>query len=784
MKADSELKVKLVAEYDGTGAKQAGRHAEETAETVRKANAKIEESAQRVAQATADSTKQLKEQKQAARETAEAQESAGNTAADAMAKTKAGAEGAGAAVGALPGMFSAAGKAAKIFQTAAGWFFGWLALANQVIELFKKIYEWWNKKPDEEAAKKRAELLKAQRDEAEKLKTALDNLDRKRNDAALAAARLRNEQAITAEYERRAELAERAATAEDRAQMLRDERTGNLQDAARRKLDIMRMTGALTEEQHKEAIYQLEKAAEENAVATSRDDAAREYAEARRGKKTAAADLLAARRAVRDSEIRLGDFSTVEDYDTQAELVTDARGQYNNARGKRDEAAAAFQRKLKDYWHSTSGKYVLPKEFADIDWNAENLSDHLRTALEELDKRMQDPLRSPGKIPARRMARLRDLLALMGGEEGIMRDTSGEALRAQIPLDMLAGRLRGAGYEVGTPEQLRAALQSEITNLSTHRTHETEAETAFSTATTTLNTAATTFATTMAQTREIVAARAEKDAAHQDEMTHLAAERGREAQTAARERSLNTDLERQQQAADMAARNAASRKQEAADALRRISERDVSGYRNQNAATLRRDAAANLLTLAQGDKAMLRLIMRMTDPNRDPETDPVEMTDKQRRRYGTAVQLAGRGSTAAEREEIRETARAMLAAMKAEAQAANAAAQVSGTQTMLDMHQREQTDAQYRATQMAAPAAADAAKGNLPPAVQSIINGLKADTQRANAEASASAQALNAAAGCIEEQATVIAGLNAQIRQFGQRLANAERLVKNQTALT
>ena len=39
MKADSELKVKLVAEYDGSGAKQAARSAEDTAETVSKANA-------------------------------------------------------------------------------------------------------------------------------------------------------------------------------------------------------------------------------------------------------------------------------------------------------------------------------------------------------------------------------------------------------------------------------------------------------------------------------------------------------------------------------------------------------------------------------------------------------------------------------------------------------------------------------------------------------------------------------------------------------------------------
>lgn len=789
MKADSELKVKLVAEYDGSGAKQAARSAEDTAETVSKANAQIEESAARAGRATEETTNRLREQKQAAKENAEEATNAGTAAEAAMNKTKAGAEGAGAAVGALPGMFSAAGKAARVFQTAAGSFFGWLALANQVIELFKKIYEWWNKKPDEEAAKKRAELLKAQRDEAEKLKTALDNLDRKRNDAALAAARLRNEQAITAEYERRAELAERAATAEDRAQMLRDERTGNLQDAARRKLDIMRLTGAITEEQHKEAIYQLEKTAEANAVQTARSDAAQDYSSAYRNKKAAADELQTARRAVRDSEARLGVFSSIESYDTQAGFVKEADGQYYNARDKRNEAAAVFQRKLKNYLQRMPGEHVLPREISEIDWNSEDLSGQFAAALDALDKRLQELTpyflrRQPGQKPGRRMSRLRGLVALMREEEGIMADARGNKQRAQLPLDMLTKRLNAAGYDVSTPEKLRAAVQSEITNLGHRRTHETEAETAFATATTKLNDAASNFATTMEETGEIVTARAYKDADHADEMSHYAAQREEEAKAAQRERSLNADLERQQQAADIATQKAATLKQEADTKLRRISERDVSGYRNQNAATLRRDAAANLLTLAQGDKAMLRLIMRMTDPNRDPETDPVEMTDKQRRRYGTAVQLAGRGSTAAEREEIRETARAMLAAMKAETQAANAAAQVSGTQTMLDMHQREQTAAQYSATQMAAPAAADAAKGNLPPAVQSIINGLKADTQRANAEASASAQALNAAAGCIEEQATVIAGLNAQIRQFGQRLANTERLLKNQTALT
>ena len=783
MKADSELKVKLVAEYDGTGAKQAGKHAEETAETVRKANAKIEDSAQRAAQATADSTKQLQEQKQAARETAEAQENAGNVAADAMAKTKAGAEGAGAAVGALPGMFSAAGKAARIFQTAAGWFFGWLALANQVIELFKKIYEWWNKKPNEEAAKKRAELLKAQRDEAAKLRTAMDDIDNKRNDAAQAALRLRNEQAITAEYKRRAELAERAATAEDRAQMLRDERTGNLQAAARRKLDIMRLTGAITEEQHKEAVYQLEKAAEANTVETARADAARDYSTAAKNKEAAGKELISANEALLDSEIRLGDFGDIGAYDTQAKLVKDADGQYYNARGKRDEAAAIFQEKLKRYWQKAAGVYTMPKEFSDIDWRAENVSGQVRSALAALEQRLYDP-NSEKRIPGRRLERLRALVGDMSGQEEIMGEARGNAWRAKQPLDMLSDRLRGAGYDVATPDALRAALQAEITKHGQLETRETQAADAYKTAVTDFNTKAANLTTVMAQTGEVMAARAEKDAAHDDEMSHYAAQRDKEAREARKEHALNSDLERQQQAADIAAQKAEANKLDAANRLRRIAERDVSGYRNQNGATLRRDAAANLLTLAQGDKGMLRQIMRLTDPNRDPETDPVELTDKQRKRYGTVLRLAGQGSTTTEREEIRETARAMLAAMKAEAQATTAAAQVSGTQTMLDMHQKQKNAEQYSATQSAAPAAEDAARGNLPPAVQSIIDGMKSETQRANAEAAASAQALNAAAGCIEEQATVIAGLNAQIYQFGQRVANAERLLKNQPHLT
>ena len=325
MKADSELKVKLVAEYDGSGAKQAARSAEDTAETVSKANAQIEESAARAGRATEETTNRLREQKQAAKENAEEATNAGTAAEAAMNKTKAGAEGAGAAVGALPGMFSAAGKAARVFQTAAGWFFGWLALANQVIELFKKIHEWWNKKPGEEAAKKREELLRKQREEAEKLNAALDAIARKRHDEALADLRLRNEKAITAEYEKRAELAERAATAQDRAQMLRDERTGNLQNAARTRLDIMLMSGQITDEQHKEAIYQLEKAAEANTVATRRADATKAVSDAESRKRAASDDLSAARAAVSETEWRLGDYSRIQTYTSRGSLGSRVR---------------------------------------------------------------------------------------------------------------------------------------------------------------------------------------------------------------------------------------------------------------------------------------------------------------------------------------------------------------------------------------------------------------------------------------------------------------------------
>lgn len=780
MKADSELKVKLVAEYDGSGAKQAARSAEDTAETVSKANAQIEESAARAGRATEETTNRLREQKQAAKENAEEATNAGTAAEAAMNKTKAGAEGAGAAVGALPGMFSAAGKAARVFQTAAGWFFGWLALANQVIELFKKIHEWWNKKPDEEAARKREEALKAQLAEVGKLNTALDNLDRKRNDAALAALRLRNEQAITAEYERRAQLAERAATAEDRAQMLRDERAGNVQAAARRKLDIMRVSGAITEEQHKEAIYQLEKAVEENAVATARDDAARGLSAARRTQKAAQSDLLNANRAVLDSSILLGDFGTIESYDTQAGLVSQARGQYGAASSKRAEAAAAFQRKLKSYWGDLTGAYVLPREFDGIDWNSADVSTQLSAALDALEKRMQSPTASVGRIPGRRISRLRGLVGDMAGQETIMAEAHGATIRAQLPIDGLSARLSAAGYDVSTPEKLRAALQSAITNHGALNTRATEAQTAYDTAVNDFNTAATTFTTTMAQTAEIVTARAQKDADHQEEMGVYAAQRDEEARAARREHALTADLERQQQAADAAAERAAFDRRSADDAMRRVRERDISGARNQDAATQRRDAATNLLTLAQNDPAMLRKIVSATDPNRDADSDPVKLSDRQRQRYGPSWQLAGRGSTAAEREEIHAAARALLQAMASEKDALTASGHVQFTQNLLQMHQQQPAAEQYARGQHAAGAASDAAAGKLPPAVQEVINSMRADTERANAEAAAAAQALNNAGALIEQQATAVVNLQRQIIEFGHRVSRAEQLTKNQ----
>lgn len=783
MKADSELKVKLVAEYDGSGAKQAARSAEDTAETVSKANAQIEESAARAGRATEETTNRLREQKQAAKENAEEATNAGTAAEAAMNKTKAGAEGAGAAVGALPGMFSAAGKAARVFQTAAGWFFGWLALANQVIELFKKIYEWWNKKPGEEAAKKREELLSKQRAEAEKLNAALDAIARKRQDEALADLRLRNEKAITAEYEKRAELAERAATAQDRAQMLRDERTGNLQNAARTRLDIMLMSGQITDEQHKEAIYQLEKAAEANTVATRRADATKAVSDANSRKRETAADLAAARRSVGETEWRLGDYSRISEYDTRAKIAADARGQYSAARGSRDNAAAVFKRKLIDYYSIYSGNNNLPDEFAHIDWQADNLSAQIAPALAALQKRMSE-IGNHMYIPKRRFDRLHNLVADMSGQEDIMRRTDATANEAQMPLDALADRLKAAGYDVSTPEKLRAAVNSEITNLGAQRTRETEATTAYFDALDGLKTAWADFSTTFAETSETLSARTAADIAHSDEMNSLAAARESEAAFERKQRRLTTDLERQQQAADAAAERAAFERRSADEAMQKVRDRDISGARDQSAATLRRDAATNLLTLAQDDPAMLRKILRMTDPNRDAETDPVELSDKQRQRYGTALRLAGRGSTMAEREDIHDAARALLQAMAAEKDAVTASGHVQFTQTMLDMHQRQQSAEEYARGQHAAGAASDAAAGKLPPAVQEIINGMRADTERANADAAAASQALSDAGDLIERQASAIVGLQRQIIDFGQRVSRAEQLIKTQPLRT
>lgn len=779
MKADSELKVKLVAEYDGSGAKQAARSAEDTAETVSKANAQIEESAARAGRATEETTNRLREQKQAAKENAEEATNAGTAVEAAMNKTKAGAEGAGAAVGALAGMFSAAGKAARVFQTAVGWFFGWLALANQVIELFKKIHEWWNKKPSEEAAKKREELLSKQREEAEKLNAALDAIARKRQDEALADLRLRNERAITAEYEKRAELAERAATAQDRAQMLRDERTGNLQAAARTRLDIMRMSGQITDEQHKEAIYQLEKAAEANTVATRRADATKAVADANSRKRTAEADLAAASTSVREIELRLGDYSKISDYDTRAKIVSDARGQYSTAKGNRDGYAAAFRHKLIDYYSKYSGNNNLPKEFVDIDWQADNLSEQLAPALADLQKRMSKP-GAHMYIPKRRFDRLNNLVADMSGQEDIMRRTDATANEAKKPLDALSLRLWQAGYDVSTMDKLRAAVNSEITNLGAARTRESEATTAYSDALDGLKSAMVDFSTTFAQTSETLSARTAADIAHSDEMNTLAAARDAEAAFERKQRQLTTDLERQQQAADAADERAAFERRSADDAMRKVHERDISGARDQSAATLRRDAAANLLTIAQDDPAMLRKIMRMTDPNRDAETDPIKLSDKQRQRYGTALRLAGRGSTAAEREEIHAAARALLQAMAAEKDALTASGHVQFTQNLLDMHQKQPGAEQYERGQHAAGAASDAASGKLPPAVQEVINSMRADTERANADAAAAAQALNNAGALIEKQATAVVNLQRQIIEFGHRVRRAEQLTKNQ----
>ena len=775
---DEELKIKLVATYDGRGAKQAAADAEKTGDAVSKANRKIEETATGASKATEEVTQRLREQGQAARETGEQSSFASTKAADGLDKTKAAADSAAASVGTLPGLFALAGRAAKVFQTSAGWFFGWLGLANQVIELFKKIHEWWQKKPDEEAARARAESLENQRKEAEKLITALRDIDRKQHDASVAATRLENERAITAEYERRAQLAERAASAQDRAQILRDERTGNLQSAARARLDLMRLQGSLTEEQHKAAIYQLEKSAEANSVATQRADATRDFLAAYSTKKQAEQGLVEAVRNRLKTSGRLGEFSDLAAFDERARIAAEAKEQYHATRGERDKASALLRTKLMTYWQGISGDYSLPQEFANLDWRADDSAAQISAALDALWGRMQNMQISPEKrilaFPKRRFDRLKNMLPIIENQEGLMHQNRTTMAAAQAPIDVLAGRLAGS-YDVSTPERLRAAVESEITKNEANKTREAEAQKALEAAQGDLATATTNLSTVMARTAETLSARVDADLVHEGEMTALAGTRGREAAQGRTSRGLQGEIDRKQRAANEARESATMRREMATNSLARFAERDASKPGEKR----RLEAAVNLLTAAQNNPAMLRKITQGLDPKRS-EDDPVKLTEKQRERYGPTLGLAIRGASNSERSAIREVAQQMLAALAAESRAVQASAQLSGAQQMLKLHQQQPAAEQYQNQQQAAGAASGAAAGQITPAAQQVLDSVKQQMQRANAEAAAAAEGLQQAGVIIEQQAGAMANLSNQIVLFNQRLTRAETLIKNQ----
>lgn len=775
---DEELKIKLVATYDGRGAKQAAADAEKTGDAASKANRKIEETATGASKATEEVTQRLREQGQAARETGEQSSFASTKAADGLDKTKAAADSAAASVGTLPGLFALAGRAAKVFQTSAGWFFGWLGLANQVIELFKKIHEWWQKKPDEEAARARAESLENQRKEAEKLITALRDIDRKQHDASVAATRLENERAITAEYERRAQLAERAASAQDRAQILRDERTGNLQSAARARLDLMRLQGSLTEEQHKAAIYQLEKSAEANSVATQRADATRDFSTAYSTKKQAEQGLVEAVRNRLKTSGRLGEFSDLAAFDERARIAAEAKEQYHATRGERDKASALLRTKLMTYWQGISGDYSLPQEFANLDWRADDSAAQISAALDALWGRMQNMQISPEKrilaFPKRRFDRLKNMLPIIENQEGLMHQNRTTMAAAQAPIDVLAGRLAGS-YDVSTPERLRAAVESEITKNEANKTREAEAQKALEAAQGDLATATTNLSTVMARTAETLSARVDADLVHEGEMTALAGTRGREAAQGRTSRGLQGEIDRKQRAANEARESATMRREMATNSLARFAERDASKPGEKR----RLEAAVNLLTAAQNNPAMLRKITQGLDPKRS-EDDPVKLTEKQRERYGPTLGLAIRGASNSERSAIREVAQQMLAALAAESRAVQASAQLSGAQQMLKLHQQQPAAEQYQNQQQAAGAASGAAAGQITPAAQQVLDSVKQQMQRANAEAAAAAEGLQQAGVIIEQQAGAMANLSNQIVLFNQRLTRAETLIKNQ----
>ncbi len=266
--SDKNVTIKIVTEYDGSGADKAkadmaamgkqsaggGASPKATAKAAEDAIKTVEDAATTSATAVTEAVGATAASFVEATSQAEGLATAAPKAAAAVQGQ---APKATASVGGLTKGFKFGRMAAAAFASTAGKAFAWIGLINQCIELLKTLWSWWNK-ADEEKQKKRAEEMERQAEAARAAKVAFDALAIKEADDRYLARR----NTLATRYGRNLDAQLRTLrnmSEQEQIQLnLAALKLSNERDAEELRLNTQLAAGKITETQYNLAMLEVE----------------------------------------------------------------------------------------------------------------------------------------------------------------------------------------------------------------------------------------------------------------------------------------------------------------------------------------------------------------------------------------------------------------------------------------------------------------------------------------------------------------------------------------------
>lgn len=245
-------------------------------------------------------------------------------------------------------------KIGSLLKFAVGWIakfkvgismiMGSLGAFTQILSLVISVWQMFKERADKAAAAA-SEAIAKQQERIQGMTDALKEWKSKLSENDRLDARLAKEKLITAEYEARSRAVKEQANAQALADRLRAMREGREEDAARAQLDMQLLSGNITEEQHALATFELSRVASANRHRREMDSAQATRKQAEKNKEAAEERLNAAQTAESLLKTALGNIKSPEDWKKLAETLAKATAGVGSLHEQFDKAKEVRERK-------------------------------------------------------------------------------------------------------------------------------------------------------------------------------------------------------------------------------------------------------------------------------------------------------------------------------------------------------------------------------------------------------------------------------------------------------